>query len=98
MSCDAGSPDQVFRDLTILFGLYSMYDDPFDERSGDLSDMIVRRGRQTGAICARSGNYFPGERLTRDGQGRIVGRPFYTEGPAMPPSIPWPTFVTNDGN
>jgi hypothetical protein len=78
MSADASSPDQTFRNLTVLFGLYSMYTDPFDTSSGDLSDLIVRNGHQPGAICARSGNFFPGERLTQDDQGRLVGDIFKT--------------------
>jgi hypothetical protein len=91
-SCDATSPDQVLRDVTTLFGLYSMYAAFSDPHSGVLSDLVIRQGHEPGAICARSGNWFPGEQLAKDGQGRTVGKRFVTEGPAMPVMPPFPTF------
>jgi hypothetical protein len=91
-SQDAASPDQVFRNMTFLFGLYSMYSPFSDPHAGDLSDLVIRPGHEPGAICARSGNWFPGEGLTTDGQGRTVGKQFYTEGLAVPAIPPFPVF------
>jgi hypothetical protein len=78
MSSDAASCDQSFRNVTFHFGLYSL-NVPFDDpRAATFSDTIHRAGRLPGAFCARSGNYFPGERLRIDAYGRTVGAPFYT--------------------
>jgi hypothetical protein len=93
MSYDASSCDQTLRNITILFGLYSLNAPFSDPMSGTLPDVVRRRGSQSpGAFCARSGNYFPGERLTIDGQGRTVGREFSTDGPAVPEIPPFPVF------
>jgi hypothetical protein len=98
MSPDASSCDQVLRNVTILFGLYSLnsaFSDPF---GGTLPDTVRRRGRQSpGGFCARSGNYFPGERLTIDGQGRTVGDMFATDGLAVPEIPPFPVFGKGPG-
>jgi len=96
MSPDASSPDQILRNITGgLFGLLTPYGVPSDPQSGVLSDLTVRNGREgPGGICARSGNWFPQERLTRDGQGRLVGDIFRTDGPAVIPDEPFPVFFT----
>jgi hypothetical protein len=91
-SPDALSNDQGLRSVSFCFGLMTPYSYLGDPSGGVLSDRIVMRGRQPGAVCARSGAYFPGEHLTRDGQGRIVGKPFSTEGPAVIPDTPFPRF------
>ena len=94
-SCDADSPDQMLRDVTFCFGLYTVYSVYSDPQGGTWDDTIRRPGTGEGAFCARSGNFFPGSRLTRDGQGRKVGKPFKTDGPAFPKQEPWPEFWTN---
>jgi hypothetical protein len=94
-SPDLFSPDEMIRTGTFCFGLATTYSPIGDPNGGILSDIINRRGQQPGAICARSGNYFPGEHLTTDGQGRKVGRQFRTDGPAIIPDTPFPTFIVS---
>jgi|GEM_PF-4671635 len=97
MSYDASSMDQQWRNASRLFGLYAMYSAPTDPFSGTLSDLVKRNGTgDVARICARSGNVFPSSRLVRDGQGRVVGDIFYTEGPAVPYLPPFPTFITSE--
>lgn len=89
---DENSADQIFRTLTGgIFACYPPYSIPTDP-NGELNLQIERRGQEPGAICAKSGNWFPGEHLTTDGQGRTVGKPFYTDGPAVPYMPPFPPF------
>ena len=81
MSYDGASLDQMFRDLTLFFGLGSVNAAFSDPHAGVLSDRVVRRGRGfPGGYCMRSGNYFPQERLVVDGEGRTVGDIFRTTG------------------
>jgi len=95
-SVDANSADQAFRDMTFLFGLYTPYN-AFDDPTAGVSFKIIRDGSVPyGAYCARSGNYFPADQLTRDGQGRLVGLPFYTEGVPYPEIPPFPVFGTGE--
>jgi hypothetical protein len=93
-SPDALSNDQALRSCTFCFGLMTPYSYLSDPAGGVYTDKIVMPGRQPGAFCQRSGCYFPGEHLTRDGQGRIVGKPFSTEGPAVIPDLPFPRIST----
>lgn len=89
---DLLSTDQMFRTITNgLFGLYPPYSAALDP-NGNLDLSVLRDGQQPGAICAKSGNYFHGEDLTTDGQGRIVGKRFKTDGPAVPYQPPFPPF------
>jgi hypothetical protein len=97
MAYDASSMDQQWRNASRLFVMYANYSAPTDANSGDLSDLVKRNGvGDTARICARSGNVFPDSRLVQDGQGRIVGDIFYTEGPAVPYLPPFPTFLTGE--
>ena len=85
MSYDATSPDQQLRDMTLFFGLATMYSPLNDPLAGSLPDVVNRRGHGLpGAYCQRSGNYFPESRLTVDGDGRVVGDIFYTTGTPQP--------------
>jgi len=79
LSYDAGSLDQMFRNLTWHFGLYSV-DSIFTDPSYYDDGVIQRRGRGPSQQCQRSGNMFPQSRLRRDGQGRLVGDIFRTDG------------------
>jgi hypothetical protein len=91
-SVDANSADQAFRDMTKLFGLSVPYN-AFNDPNAGFSLSVIRAGSQPyGGFCARSGNYFPADHLVRDGQGRVVGDAFYTEGPIVPELPPFPLF------
>ncbi len=95
---DLFSADEQFRFLTNgLFGCYPPNAAPTDP-NGYLDLTVLRSGNLPGAICAKSGNYFHGEDLTTDGQGRLVGKRFKTNGPAVPYSPPLPPFGVSPGN
>lgn len=96
-SQDYNSADMVMRNLTIVFGLYPPYSSITDP-NGELDLSITRSGHEIGTRCARSGNWFPGERLTIDGRGRKVGDIFYTDGPIVPVIPPFPVFGQSPGN
>ena len=70
--------------MTLYFGVLSVNTYYTDPDAGVFSNQINRRGRLNGAVCARSGNFFPGERLRIDGLGRTVGDMFKTKGGLEP--------------
>jgi len=80
LSPDASSIDQLFRNITFHWGLFAPYSDLTDDHAGMTSTEIMMPGSGKLMRCERSGFLFPSSRMTVDGVGRSVGRPFYTTG------------------
>lgn len=92
---DASSLDQQWRAITFLFGLYPT---GAPASMGGMEDNnLVWPGQTPGARCSRSGIWMPGEHLTTDGRGRLVGDHFVTEGQEVPPIPPFPPMQRGQG-